>query len=365
MNGKGILILIAALAVICVGSILGGIEGMFIAFGVAVAVLLLGVAIFIKMQAARAAKEEKDKKIIELEQQNQLIKRLQDDTYQFPAEKFFDECRKNKILSIDNEFAKKKVWVLFCGILDEEKIPTEFREKYVSRIESYFNEGKKEYDRKEEIKKITPQWSKLDEKKKEIVSANKRNKNLIGIEKKRRKITDDIYREKRLIADTENTLANVDKLDGGSRMQVIMGMSNIQSNLEFSKNIVKRLEKELEELDNKIILDNYSTQEIFENLNITCSVEKRYDDVLEVKLRIFNNLKPDAPDDVKLIADGSIQIDVYYGDILVDSVPVSLPDKGIVCGAGANLITYCEKYMIGDGEYTCKITPNHLWLMED
>lgn len=375
MNGKGVFIVVVIIIAICFLLNDYGVEGLLSLLGIGIVVLVLGMLISQKKSAEEQKEREEEKKHIEMEKkrvemerQNQLLKNLNDDTYVFPAELFFEKCREHGIDSIDNEFAEKKSLLLFKEILVEEKIPDEYMEKYELRIEEYFNAGKTEYERKEEIKRRTPQPANLSEGDKEIIKKNLRVKNLIGTDKKRRIILDVIDREKKIMGDEWEIIADEGKIlkyaknsDSRTKKQARIYLSN---DIEKSKHIIENSEKELEKLKTKVVLDNYSTEELFRHLNITCSVKREYSDVLKLSVTISNRFEPDAPDDVVMVIDGTIQVDVMYEDILVDSVTVPLTDDGIPCHTAAKIITYCEKYMIGDVKYTCKVYPNHLWLME-
>ena len=113
-------------------------------------------------------------------------------------------------------------------------------------------------------------------------------------------------------------------------------------------------------------MQDYSTEEISEKLYIkSCTVSKSDDGkCLELALVVKNNFAADIPDGVVVAVDGTIDAEIFFGRTLVDRICVPLPLFGIRQGESEKLLAYSSKYVKADGEYTVKLYPNKLWIVE-
>lgn len=125
------------------------------------------------------------------------------------------------------------------------------------------------------------------------------------------------------------------------------------------------LSRELSALEQKVVLTDYETAELWKKLKIrTDSVVKSETNVLEITTTIENSYRPDVPEHVKITMDGVLSAKVYFKDTFVGTALIPLPLYGVECCATATFTSLCEDYIGSNGKYKVVYEPIALWAME-
>lgn len=135
---------------------------------------------------------------------------------------------------------------------------------------------------------------------------------------------------------------------------------------------IPELEKEISvfegvgaSIDGKVVLNGVNKEEIYKSLKISpAAVRLTNGNALFIKVTVENNYKPDVPDTVKMTVDGTLTADIYCKDIFVGKAILPLPLYGVECGSSEEITGICNRYLIDKKNYTVKIRPNKLWIME-
>ena len=345
--------------------------------------------------------------------------------WEFPSERLYLECEKEGVTAFTTDFNKKKINLIAKNIL-ETKIPAEYFNIYLAEtsLEKYFNEGKKIIDeqrKKEAEESLLPKQGNLTEKECEVVKLAQRLKPLYGCEKRKTFLLDAIEKKKSAIVAYKegqeamktlgivlsNSVTQEKKKDwavlggiadglGGLGAGVAVATQAMLENNEIEKRNKERkqlanevvseiysaagkvssdiydLEKEqqllsyhLTETSKKVVWEEYTAEEIFEKLEISSSVNmtKNYHG-LQLTFDIKSNFKINGLKDVKTVVDGTLQADIYHNDnTFVDSVCIPLPLFGV--STEEKVLMYTDMYVEANGEYTVKVKPNKLWVMEE
>ena len=115
----------------------------------------------------------------------------------------------------------------------------------------------------------------------------------------------------------------------------------------------------------KVVWEEYDSKEIFKELDIYTTVKKTKDlCTLQISVEITNNFNVEESSSVTTVVDGTLQADIYYNDdTFVDSVCIPLPLFGV--NTSTEVVAYTDMYVKANGEYTVKLSPNKLWIMEE
>ena len=291
-------------------------------------------------------------------------------------------------------------------------------------MEKYFNQGKKAID-EQRIKKLEesflPKQGNLSEKERETVKLAQKVKPLYGCEKRKTVLIDAIEKTKKsIIAYKEgqdalktlgialsNSVQQEKKKDwailggiasgiGGTGASVSVATQAMLENNEIDRRNaqLKRLanqtisemyssstrinsdiydlQKELElfkyhlkEIDKKVVWKEYDSKEIFKKLYIYSTVKKTKDLCgLQINVEITNNFDSEDLSGISTVVDGTLQADIYHNDnTFVDSVCIPLPLFGV--STEEKVLMYTDMYVEANGEYTVKVKPNKLWVMEE
>lgn len=144
--------------------------------------------------------------------------------------------------------------------------------------------------------------------------------------------------------------------DGSSKLSEDVGdLSKEMDLLEYHKNQAKF----------KVVLEQYSTEEIFKSLTISSRVSKSKSGKSTVlSVNICNSFVADVPENVLVAVDGTLEAKIYFEGTLVDTVCVYLPLFGVAEKASEKIEAISSKYVEADGDYTVEFTPNKLWVVE-
>ena len=132
------------------------------------------------------------------------------------------------------------------------------------------------------------------------------------------------------------------------------------------KRALSKLEGYRKATESKVVMREYSTEEIYKKLYVKSRTVSKSDDgkCSELALVIKNNFLADVPEGVAVAVDGTIDAEIFFGRTLVDRICVPLPLFGIRQGESEKILAYSSKYVKADGEYTVKLYPNKLWIVE-
>lgn len=345
--------------------------------------------------------------------------------WSFPVEKLFIECEEEGVDSYSTNYEKKKIYLIAQNLL-KNKIPDKYFDLYLNEkaLQEYFDEGKnivEEQRNQKEKEMLLPTQGKLTDKEYEIVKLAQKVKPLYGIEKRKAILLDAMEKiEKTITAYKEgqealktlgialsNSVQQEKKKDwailggiasgiGGAGAGVSVATSAMLENNEIdrrnaqlkslaNKTIAEMysssakinsdiydLQKELElfkyhlkENDKKVVWEEYDSKEIFKGLDIYTTVKKTKDlCTLQISVKITNNFNVEESSSVTTVVDGTLQADIYYNDdTFVDSVCIPLPLFGV--NTSTEVVAYTDMYVKANGEYTVKLSPNKLWIMEE
>ena len=375
-------------------------------------------------EAARLAEEAHIKKKKEKEQMRRA--QISKGTWPFPDVRLYELCEKNGIRSLDSSFARQKAYSLAKKILNESNIDEQYHEIYIGSkaefggdiLNERFENGLKLL---EEINR-TPVDGELNKEQTEYQGVAHSVKMLYGVNKRNAMLDDLINKLKGKIRKYEEgreamlkvgilmassvtqeskkdwaTLGGIaDGLAGpgagfavasaamreneaieernrraresGSKMLLDMYSHANSLNGEISdmKRALSKLEGYRKATESKVVMSEYSTEEIYKKLYVKSRTVRRSDGgkCSELELVVKNNFVADIPDGVAVAVDGTIDAEIFFGRTLVDRICVPLPLFGIRQGESEKLLAYSSKYVKADGEYTVKLHPNKLWIVE-
>ena len=150
-------------------------------------------------------------------------------------------------------------------------------------------------------------------------------------------------------------------------MSGVPGLAGERYQLEEER---AKIEEQLYEVKNKVVLNKPNAEEIWQNMNVGCAtVKKNPSGVLSVSLPISLNqpFALDVPENTLMVVDGVIRAQVWFEGKRVDNVYFPLPLYGIPHNMTAEIILdgMCGRSVECDGEYSVKISSNqNLWIME-
>lgn len=144
---------------------------------------------------------------------------------------------------------------------------------------------------------------------------------------------------------------------------IYSGASNLYTDIfELEKEESLMLEH-LQDAKTKVVMEQYTTDKIFNSLTITSSVEKLASgNGLKLTVTVKNNFKADVPADVQVAVDGTLSATIRFEDVLLDTVCVYLPLFGV--SDHETLTMYTDFYVEAEGAYSVEIEPNNLWIVE-
>ena len=129
--------------------------------------------------------------------------------------------------------------------------------------------------------------------------------------------------------------------------------------LNYLTTKITESEAALLNLDTKIVVDDFATETLFENLVITPKLEN------EKLVVAFKNKFSYTQKGFCFAIDGTIKVKVYSDDQFLEDIVIPLPVAGVTCcGGTGESFNFVTKYR-DVGNYSFKVEPNHLWLIEE
>lgn len=359
------------------------------------------------------------------EQERKRIATFAGGKWPFPDQKLYKICIQSGIENLNSDFAVKKALAVAQQLLNDANMPPEYHGLYVSpqNIASRFEHGKLlelESTRLKELHRRTPKQGELAADEVEKMALAQKLKPLYGTAK-RNFILDDLikksetritqleegqkamrelslimgtsaYQEKKKdwavlggIADgiagpgaglavAANAMAEncaIEQRNRQNQQAVSRMAAEMYSNSMSLSDDIGQVQRELNafqrqrrESGMKVVLEQYTAEEIFKKLKITTSVTKTDNSKgLKLNVSIKSNFKPDVPDSVKTTVDGTLTARIYFAQTPVSTVCVPLPLFG-VSDYLESVTAYSDQYVEADGEFTVDIVPNKLWVME-
>lgn len=410
LSGKESAILIGiifyiALVIASIGTLFGGI---LIAVGVIALICLI-----VKMVTpSKEQKEQNKKQQLKLKERQERIKTYMPGDWFFPIVEFYELCCENNFTDINNNIHLQKMMLYAKDLAEKGGCPSALIDVYTAKdmMKVYIDLAKKEIDiekkakfEEEQKRYNTPQITILDSQQEEFIAFSKAVKDYTGFEKRKAYLEFDIYRNKLALAVAKQDYKKAKSLTAGAMYKpdwAIMGgiadaiagpgagvavaAKTIADNqeTEFDK-MYKRLalsneldkksaigqiekniaedQKELETLNTKIHFEEFTTNQLFEQLLIEPKVSGEIPSKVSIAI---NNCYKKNPD-IETVIDGTVQVKVYCDEVLVDDMCIALPKFGVECGKCKKLSVNMLKYMIGKNrKYRYEITPNKLYLLE-
>lgn len=363
----------------------------------------------------RLERERKEKEQIEKDFDNLCAS----GKWSFSLEEFYKKCAKQNIENLDDNFYLSKAKLLLDNMLKEDKVSKKYWDLYDNeeKLKEYFVKGKTTVENIELKKKNTPVAVRLSKSEKEEQTFLNSLKSENGI-KKRKKILNRIVQDgdKRLqelrkgkqalndlaiftiqSAHTQSkqdwaTIGGIASAIGGPTAGLVAAQQAIienerievqnQRNKEYASStassylntaldvsneedqmieFLKPYKSLLKKTDEILVLDGITTLEIFEELKIVANISGN-----KLKLDIVNTYIPDVPKEIKIVADGTLNVKISCDSIFVDEIIVPFSLMGILCDGGNGVCyNYLNKKLPGNREYDFEISPVSLWLMEE
>lgn len=115
----------------------------------------------------------------------------------------------------------------------------------------------------------------------------------------------------------------------------------------------------------KVVMEQYTTEEIFKALDIAAKVSKTSGEKgLKLEVNIKNCFNAGVPSDFRVAVDGTIDADIYYGDTRIDTVHIPLPMFGVAENESEVATGYSLSYVEARVRYRVEFKPNKLWIVE-
>lgn len=342
----------------------------------------------------------------------------------FPSSWLYEACKDAGITQIDSDFARQKVMTIAKKILNDARVPAEYHALYVNRdlLEDIFKDGKKKTDAMDAIAKAeqrAPRQGTLREAERQLVVLSQRLHPLYGIDKRICMIEDAIEKINKKIYDYEEGQKAIRELgfilstsvkqektkdwallggivDGiaGPGAGMAAAVSAIIDNVEIERrnaqarqaanqtihsiyadsskmttsiidleNQRKLMQHYLLDAEIKVVMEQYSTDEIFKKLKVSSTVNKtKNGEGLQIAVTIKNNFQADVPENVQVVVDGTLSAKVFFEDTLLDTICVPLPLFGV--SKQESVTVYTDYYVEAEGNYSVQFSPNKLWIVE-
>lgn len=352
-------------------------------------------------------KEEREKK--EKEDAFRLGK------WEFPALRFYQECRSSNVLPSNNDdFSKRKVLLIVQSYYEKAGMPKEYWDLYNSRLEEYYNVGHREEQNQkaaEKLKKLTPVPGEFAEVNEAVLYfTGEAAKNSNGIEKRKTNLEALILKEEKIkdqyaqqlrdlrgvttYTSTEKSWVPSAILGGvlaGPAGAVLGGYSAMKNNeseiksnvfwageafrnqargavlasqiepfYESAKERRNKLIEEFYECDKKVVMlpqENITEKVNIENILITKTESK----ILKLKAKIETTV---AMPNENMRLDGFIHAKVYRGDIFVDDMYIPLPLHGISTGERVDIYGVCKNAIDYKTGYRAEICDSSFFFVE-
>ncbi len=375
-----------------------------------------------RLEQERLERERKEK---EQKAEHNRIRKIAQGMWEFPNVDLYKRCEKSGVTDLNSSFARRKVYATAKQILSENDIPKEFFVQYIGNeedlgegfLESRFENGKRQvYDDLHSMKK-----GKLSEEHREMQELSKKVCNLYGHEKRRFMLKNSIrilddkiqkyedgqkaMRELGMIlgssaaqeskkdwavlggiasgiagagagvAVAANAMAEnaaIERRNKQSReaatqiaTDILCNASSMNGEIANMRDARKIMQHHLDELDSKIVMNEYSAGDISRRIERSVNINKMHSEKgLEISVMFKSSLKADVPNGVNVVADGTFDVEIFYEGKAIDRVCVALPLFGLPRGEYITLKAYSDRYVKADGKYTAKVHYNKLWAME-
>ena len=141
---------------------------------------------------------------------------------------------------------------------------------------------------------------------------------------------------------------------------------SLSGSIESLEESLKPIYSQLSEATQKVVISTVSKDDLFAALDIKLTAKKASNEKsVIIEGSITNHFVPDVPEGVVFATDGALDVHVYYNDRFIDSIPLTLPLLGIACKEGCEkVITYSDRYVENQGNYSVEVSPRNLWLVE-
>lgn len=313
----------------------------------------------------------------------------------------YKECVKNNVTKINSKADKQRAVL----IANKMKII----EVYESTVSDYFLRGEAAVRKEEAEKELAETNAKREKEQKEIEQINNRFQNLCGRDKRITIINDRLteLRKAEKAMDTVAgimissayqeketdwaTLGGIASAIGGTGAGISVASQAQQENMQirernaanqaavnkqafsiYEKQLpirekIRILEKNLTHAELALVDDNFSDNDLFDKLNIYHDYDVSKDGIVSIGLEVHLDENVFIFDNVPATIDGTLTIDVYVQNIKIGSTLAVLPMQGIY-SPDTSAEFECKaliplKY-VSNQTLDFKISPNHLWIME-
>lgn len=413
-NGRAVAGIIGMVAII-----IGAIGQIFVLLGLGAVVALISFVLLFGVGTKRTKKLNEQKAAIYEQERQQKQQLWEEGKWEFPCQEFYNVCIEKGVQNIKSTFYLQKAVMIAKNF-----VPSAYHHIYISEalVSKYFSEGKAleataKVVRETESRK--PRKGKLSEAEYQYVRLSQALRPLLGIDKRISMINDAISRINKKIHDYEegqkairevgfllstsvaqektkdwaflgglaeglagpgagiavaaNAIAEnaaIEQRNAQARQaatetirSLYADASELSTNISDLINEKKLMWHYLSEASEKVVMQQYSTDEIFKKLSFSSSVAKTGEDGgLKLTIIVSNEFKADVPENVRVAVDGTLSAKIYFEGTYVDTVCVSLPLFGV--SRKEEVIMYTEQYVEADGIYSVEITPNNLWVVE-
>lgn len=346
--------------------------------------------------------------------------------WSFPVAKFYQYCCTSNIEALNSSYAEKIATNIAKQLLEDAHIPERYHHMYCTteQLSQYFEKGKIEAERVEaerQAERRTVKVGHLSETETQSVALAKKVSDLCGISKRKAMIDDVIEKINKRILDVEEAQAAIKQVGmllgtsvrqekkkdwailGGlaegiagpgagiavaanamienqeierrnqqARQEAInVAKSFYDSAYKLSDDIAalekekKLMENHKRQLDRKELKSTYTTEELFEMLQLKATVGKAMSrQGTKLSVSVTNKFPDVILKDSRLVVDGTINAAIYLEGTLVDTVCVCLPLFGVARGTTEKVVAFTDRYAEADGGYTVKFEPNKLWIMK-
>lgn len=149
---------------------------------------------------------------------------------------------------------------------------------------------------------------------------------------------------------------------------------DLSDQIGHMRDSIAETEQKIKDCKDKAVLETVSRDVLFDALELAAEVKiADNQSSLLLKISISNHYKADAAEiapSASWAVDGTLDAIIYCCGEMIDVIPVALPAQGIQCvdeeekTASETVMAYSNCCTDTDGEYTARVVPRALWLME-